>query len=205
MVLRWQAADAQVPRLAIPRWQGEPIDRRTILLWPEQGIGDAIQFVRYVAIVKQMGARVLLFCPASLAALFSEVPGVDRVVAMPPDDERVDFQAALMSLPALFGTTLETIPSTVPYLFAAPDRVAHLRERCARQGEFRVGIAWQGNPQFKLDKTLKREIEIDGQPYTVAISPEGVKLTQKGFRKGREMSWRQLWSGATGEGEGGGM
>jgi hypothetical protein len=55
----------------------------------------------------------------------------------------------------------------------------------------------------KLDKTLKREIDIDGQPYTVAISPEGVKLTQKGFRKGREMSWRQLWSGATGEGEGG--
>jgi len=53
----------------------------------------------------------------------------------------------------------------------------------------------------KLDKTLKREIEIDGQAYTVAISPEGVKLTQKGFRKGREMSWRQLWSGAT-EGDG---
>lgn len=55
----------------------------------------------------------------------------------------------------------------------------------------------------KLDKTLKREIEIDGQAYTVAISPEGVKLTQKGFRKGREMSWRQLWSGAT-EGDGAG-
>jgi hypothetical protein len=52
----------------------------------------------------------------------------------------------------------------------------------------------------KLDKTLKREIEMDGQLYTVTIAPEGVKLTQKGFRKGREMSWRDLWAGANEEG-----
>ena len=53
----------------------------------------------------------------------------------------------------------------------------------------------------KLDKTIKREIELDGQLYTVAISPEGVKLTQKGFRKGREITWRDLWSGASEEGQ----
>jgi hypothetical protein len=52
----------------------------------------------------------------------------------------------------------------------------------------------------KLDKTIKREIELDGQAYMVAISPEGVKLTQKGFRKGREMSWRALWAGGAEEG-----
>ena len=56
----------------------------------------------------------------------------------------------------------------------------------------------------KLDKTIKREIELDGQAFMVTISPEGVKLTQKGFRKGREMSWKQLWSGAAEEGAGGG-
>ncbi|HET7584359.1 MAG TPA: hypothetical protein VFK13_05595 [Gemmatimonadaceae bacterium] len=54
----------------------------------------------------------------------------------------------------------------------------------------------------KLDKTLKREIDIDGQPYMVAISPEGVKLTQKGFRKGREMTWKAMWQ--SGEAEAGG-
>ena len=54
----------------------------------------------------------------------------------------------------------------------------------------------------KLDKTIKREIEIDGQAYTVAISPEGVKLTQKGFRKGQEVSWQQLLSAGTAEGGG---
>ena len=52
----------------------------------------------------------------------------------------------------------------------------------------------------KLDKTIKREIELDGQAFMVTISPDGVKLTQKGFRKGREMSWKQLWSGASAEG-----
>jgi len=55
----------------------------------------------------------------------------------------------------------------------------------------------------KLDKTIKREIEMDGQAYMVTISPDGVKLTQKGFRKGREMSWRSLWQGGTEEGSGG--
>jgi hypothetical protein len=52
----------------------------------------------------------------------------------------------------------------------------------------------------KLDKTIKREIELDGQAYMVAISPDGVKLTQKGFRKGREMSWRALWASGAEEG-----
>jgi hypothetical protein len=54
----------------------------------------------------------------------------------------------------------------------------------------------------KLDKTIKREIEMDGQAYMVTISPDGVKLTQKGFRKGREMSWRALWAGGSEEGAG---
>ena len=54
----------------------------------------------------------------------------------------------------------------------------------------------------KLDKVIKRELELDGQTYTVTIAPEGVKMTQKGFRKGREISWRALWEGATAEGGG---
>lgn len=52
----------------------------------------------------------------------------------------------------------------------------------------------------KLEKTVKREIEIDGQPYTVAISPEGLKITQKGFRKGQEVSWKELWSSGNADG-----
>jgi hypothetical protein len=54
----------------------------------------------------------------------------------------------------------------------------------------------------KLDKTIKRELEMDGQPYTVAISPDGIKITQKGYRKGREMTWKALWAGGQEEGAG---
>lgn len=56
----------------------------------------------------------------------------------------------------------------------------------------------------KLDKTIKRELEMDGQAYTVAISPAGIKITQKGYRKGREMTWRALWAGGLEEGSGSG-
>jgi len=56
----------------------------------------------------------------------------------------------------------------------------------------------------KLEKSIKREIELDGQAYMVTISPEGVKLTQKGYRKGREMTWRRLWEGGSEEGGAGG-
>jgi hypothetical protein len=52
----------------------------------------------------------------------------------------------------------------------------------------------------KLDKTIKRELDMDGQAYTVAISPAGIKITQKGYRKGREMTWRSLWAGGQEEG-----
>ena len=57
----------------------------------------------------------------------------------------------------------------------------------------------------KLDKTIKREIEMDGTAYMVSISPDGVKLTQKGFRKGREITWKQLWASGTEEGGAGGQ
>lgn len=56
----------------------------------------------------------------------------------------------------------------------------------------------------KLDKTIKREIEMDGQAYMVTISPEGVKLTQKGFRKGREITWKGMWASGSEEGSGSG-
>jgi hypothetical protein len=52
----------------------------------------------------------------------------------------------------------------------------------------------------KLDKTIKRELDMDGQAYTVAISPAGIKMTQKGYRKGREMTWKALWAGGLEEG-----
>jgi hypothetical protein len=122
-----------------------------VLLWCEQGLGDAIQFARYAPLVRDRGGRVLLECPPALHGLFAGLAGVEQLVA---EGERLppfDLHAPLMSLPHLFQTTLATVPAAVPYLAADADRVGCWRGRLPA-GNLRVGVAWQGNPRHKWDR-----------------------------------------------------
>jgi tetratricopeptide (TPR) repeat protein len=134
-----------------PLWAGEPLDGRSILLHAEQGYGDTIQFIRYVTAVAQRGGRVVLEVPRSLVRLAATVTGVAQVVpagaALPP----FDCHCPLLSLPRVFDTSLATIPATVPYLFADPERMAYWGSRLPA-ARLRVGIAWQGNPRARMDK-----------------------------------------------------
>ena len=138
------------PRLAYPQWQGESLVGRTIVVWPEQGFGDQIQFVRYLPLLKAAGAReVILVCSDPLVPLLRGAAGADRVVglgeaaALPPQDVWV----FIMSLPMHFKTTMSTIPAALPYLAADPARVAHWRNRMEAAGlaaGVRVGLVWRG-------------------------------------------------------------
>ena len=119
---RLKVSQYAIPSFRQPLWDGSPLDGRTILLHADHGLGDAIQFVRYVPLVRQRGGRVILQCCRPLARLLASSPGIDRVVVLGEDVPDTDVYAPLMSLPRIFGTTLETIPADVPYLF--PDRVA---------------------------------------------------------------------------------
>ncbi len=83
----------------------------------EQGLGDCLQFIRYAALVKKRGARVVLQCPNPLVRLFSMLPEIDQVVVQDESIPEHDFFAPLMSLPAIFGTVLDNIPHSVPYLY----------------------------------------------------------------------------------------
>jgi tetratricopeptide (TPR) repeat protein len=148
---RWKRPGTPVRPFRQPRWDGSPLGGRTILLWCEQGLGDAIQFVRYAKMVKARGGRVVLECPPGLERLFTSCPGVDRVVAEGQALPDFDVQVPLMSLPAVFGTTLEAVPAEVPYLAAEPARVEAWKERLAGVKGFRVGVVWQGNPRFAWD------------------------------------------------------
>jgi tetratricopeptide (TPR) repeat protein len=136
-----------------PFWNGERLGQeQAVLLRIDQGIGDAFQFSRYASLVKQSAGKVLMHCPRKLIPLLSSCPGVDQFI---PDDTELpffDYHAYLTSLPLVFGTTLETIPRQTPYLFAGSKLVEQWRSRLPA-GAFRVGIAWQGNPGFKQDKT----------------------------------------------------
>lgn len=133
-----------------PLWDGGPLNGRTILLLAEQGLGDTLQFIRYAPLVKERGGRVLVACPAALTRILARSPGIDQLVtpdALPP----FDVYAPVLSLPHIFGTVQGTIPANVPCLFADPSLTQHWREELNGQPGFKIGIAWQGNPQYSKD------------------------------------------------------
>jgi Tfp pilus assembly protein PilF len=133
----------------IPTWNGsDPLAGKTILLYTEQGFGDAIQFVRYAPLVAQRGARVVVVCPRELVDLFATVDGADRALTTEDHLPAADYRALLMSLPLAFETRLDTIPAHVPYVAAEAARVVAWRERLAGEGSGRkVGLVWRGNPE----------------------------------------------------------
>ena len=152
---RWKTPYAARFRrdFARPLWLGEaPLEGRTMLLHAEQGLGDAIQFVRYAPLVAARAGKVVLEVQTPLTSLLSGVAGVSLVVGRDGSLPAFDCHCPLASLPLAFGTTLATIPANAPYLSAAPDRLIKWRERLPRSALPRIGIAWAGNPAFKGDQ-----------------------------------------------------
>ena len=133
-----------------PLWDGKPLEGRKILLYAEQGLGDSMQFIRYVKLVALHGGSIIVECQPELKALFASVEGIDILAGKGEDLPDFDVQAPLMSLPHIFNTVIDTIPNDVPYLAAEEDRIESWDRRLGNEG-FRVGIAWQGNPTQRDD------------------------------------------------------
>ena len=139
-----------------PRWDGKPLEGRTILLFAEQGLGDAIQYARFAPLVKARGGRVALVCQAGLKPLFTTLDGVDELVegtrtgaaTLPP----FAVQASLLSLPGLLGIRPDTLPAAVPYLHPEPEKRRYWQERLASYTSFKIGIVWAGNPAYGADR-----------------------------------------------------
>ena len=149
---RWRCRGRPVPGFTQPRWQGNDLAGRTILLYAEQGLGDTLQFVRYAPLVKRRGGTVLLVCPRPLVRLLSSCPGIDRVLADGSSLPAFDVHAPLLSLPMILGTTLATVPADVPYLAATPEAIERWRQALGSIPGFRIGIAWQGNRRYRSDR-----------------------------------------------------
>jgi Tfp pilus assembly protein PilF len=175
---RWRRPRTPPRPFQQPRWDGGPLGGRTILLYCEQGLGDAIQFVRYAPLVKDRGGAVVLECPGALIPLLSTCPGIDRPVARGQPLPDFDVQVPLLSLPGLLGTTLQTVPAQVPYLFAEEKRVERWRRVLGPPPGLKVGIIWQGNPQHPADYV--RSIPL--AQFAPLAGVEGVRLVslQKG-------------------------
>jgi hypothetical protein len=148
---RTRCQGAAPPLVDRRRWQGEPLEGRTILLGCEQGMGDALQFVRYAPLVKQRGGIVLIDCRPALARLLATCAGVDAVVTSGAPRPPIDVWSPLPSLPAVFGTREETIPGDVPYLKPGEELVEQWRKELSGYDGLKIGIAWQGDPNNLLD------------------------------------------------------
>ncbi|WP_371425223.1 tetratricopeptide repeat protein [Tardiphaga sp.] len=146
---RYQHAPATVDA---PRWTGESLAEKTILLQAEQGLGDTIQFVRYAALVKARGARVVLQAERALIPLLRTVAGIDQFADMQAPAPACDVWAPLMSLPGLFGTVPDNVPGELPYLHADAELTARWKQRLGLEPGLAVGIVWQGNPAHACDR-----------------------------------------------------
>ena len=157
----WRLRDPETSRPVIPCpvWDGSPLAGRTILLHTEQGLGDAIQFVRYVPLVLQRGGRVILHCAERLRPLFERLPGVERIVTPGSALAGIDCHAPLMSLPRILGTTLTGIPGEVPYLSASAEAAERWRRRLAAYQGRKVGLVWAGNKRPKANPHRSLQIE----------------------------------------------
>ncbi|WP_287129797.1 tetratricopeptide repeat-containing glycosyltransferase family protein [Candidatus Cyanaurora vandensis] len=159
---------------AQPLWTGESFVGRTVFLYPEQGLGDNLQFIRYASLVKARGGTVVVECPASLKALFATCVGIDHLVATGETLPPFDLQLPLMSLPHVFQTDLATIPHQVPYLFAPADCNLPLAVQTALMTAvgLRVGIVWAPG----LDHPSKYQRYCPLHHFTALLTTAGVSF-----------------------------
>ncbi len=160
---RWENTQLKPVKLrsSEPLWLGqESLAGKTILLWAEQGFGDTIQFLRYVPLVAQNAGLTILRVPPPLRSLAQTldcpVSFITFADPLPPHN----FNCPLMSLPLAFGTTLESIPSDVPYLSAKADQVENWRNQLEPPTRLRIGLLWAGRRREPVNRTRDMGLEV---------------------------------------------
>lgn len=140
-------------RVEAPMWQGEALEGKTLLVWPEQGIGDQIQFIRYVSLLIEKRPRtIFIYCLNAVRHLFATLASPSVVIVN--DGEAVpkpDFWVGVLSLPHYCKTELDTIPHQVPYLAASMPLEAYFRRQLSEVEGLKVGVCWSGSAQYKYD------------------------------------------------------
>jgi tetratricopeptide (TPR) repeat protein len=154
---RWKDSDClstgEQRDFSQPLWLGkESIAGKTILLFSEQGLGDALQFCRYARLVSDLGARVILEVHEPLRSLLAGLEGVSQLVTKGDALPDFDYQCPLLSLPLAFKTRLNTIPSSARYLASDATKLASWQRKLGEKAQPRIGLVWSGNPLHKNDE-----------------------------------------------------
>jgi tetratricopeptide (TPR) repeat protein len=178
---RWKVGVGDDRKFLQRRWQGEALGGERILLYAEQGLGDTMQFVRYVPLVAKLGGEVVLEVQPALHDLLAGTEGASRVIRRGETLPDFTWQCPLMSLPLALGTELETIPASVPYIAADAARVEAWRERLQKNTR-RIGLAWAGNPGHSRDRLRSISLE----QLTPLLNVEGTTYYSLQFGAGAE-------------------
>ncbi len=157
---RWKAKGLGMPprEFAQPEWDGSALGTGTLLLYAEQGLGDTIQFMRYVPLAAARCASLVVECQPQLAGLLRSAAGSARTVPRGEPLPSFDAHLSLMSLPRVFDTTPDSVPWNGPYLRSDPRRAEHWKRELVPGARRHVGISWAGRPQYWDDR--KRSIAL---------------------------------------------
>jgi hypothetical protein len=166
---------------AQPVWDGGNPDGKNLLLYPEQGLGDFLQFVRYIPLVAAEGGQIILETPTPMTRLLQGFDGAHTLVQFGAPLAEFDCHASLLDLPGILGTTLETIPAPANYITSSPELTDAWAERLGPREDFRIGLVWAGNPEHTNDANrsidpglLKPLIQIPGiSIYNLQVERDG--------------------------------
>jgi len=163
------------PLTSIPKWRGEPIADKALLVWHEQGIGDEIQFCRYLSMLKaRRTRRITLVCSAPLKSLFQRLDGADEILTI-GEAENIplhDYWTFPLSIPLHCNTTLNNIPAPIPYLYADKKCQQDIATQLANIPEFKVGVCWQGGKRYRRDAERSPGLE----PFKRLFAQSGVRF-----------------------------
>lgn len=189
---RWQIErHAKLVRhYPVPTWSGEAFAGRTLLVYPEQGIGDTIQFVRYLPLAAARGGIVLFECPQALRRLFQPFREDVTIIAPGSPLPAFDFAIPLLDLPMSFDSKLETIPPLLPNLAADPALIAAWAPRLDQLPGPRIGLTWRGNPGFANDRNRSMKLAalrplIEGSAasfVSLQKGPAAAEIAENGWR-----------------------
>lgn len=146
-----------------PFWDGSPIEGKTLFVWPEQGNGDYLQFLRYVPMLADSGVQVILGAKKGLEGLARTVPGVGAVVLFegPVDPKlRFDYHCPIVNLPECFKTDMDSIPASTPYVFPRQERISAWKQALTAIRKPRIGLVWAGRPAHIFDAQRSLALEL---------------------------------------------
>ncbi len=187
---RWRVGDLQRPKLSAPVWDGSDLRGKSILLTAEQGLGDTLHFVRFAKILRERGANTTVYCQPQLMALLRNASSLGPMFPNSlPYDRPLDTHCTLLDVADILQIDLHSIPNQIPYVLPAEHLVQYWAERFPKSSSvFRVGIAWQGNPDHQAD--MFRSVPLKHFENLASVPQVELISLQSGYGTEQLGDWR---------------